>query len=71
MHLCDLFNGRIDEVAIYNRALTQNEIWDIYNAFLWKDVSQPYFTTSSPLPKTFTGVNFTQQLTTVLGLSPH
>jgi hypothetical protein len=26
------FNGRVDEVAIYNRALTANEVFDIYDA---------------------------------------
>jgi hypothetical protein len=35
----DNFNGRVDEVAIYNRALTADEVAGIYNAdFLGKDV---------------------------------
>ena len=39
------FNGRIDEVALYNRALTADEVLGIYNAdFLGKDFSRPYFT---------------------------
>lgn len=34
----ELFNGRIDEVALYNRALTADEVASIYNAdFLGKD----------------------------------
>jgi Concanavalin A-like lectin/glucanases superfamily/Putative Ig domain/Divergent InlB B-repeat domain len=65
------FNGLIDEVAIYNRALTSNEIADIYNAdFVGKNITQPYFTTPSQLPKVALGANFTQQLTTILGTPP-
>jgi Concanavalin A-like lectin/glucanases superfamily/Divergent InlB B-repeat domain/Putative Ig domain len=65
------FNGLIDEVAIYNRALTSNEIADIYNAdFVGKNITQPYFTTPSQLPKVALGANFAQQLTTILGTPP-
>jgi hypothetical protein len=40
------FTGLVDEVSFYNRPLTFNEIFDIYNAdFTGKDVSKPYFTT--------------------------
>ena len=34
--LGNLFNGGIDEVAIYNRQLTANEIKDQYNSTWWK-----------------------------------
>jgi hypothetical protein len=64
------FNGRIDEVAIYNRALTEYEIIDIYNADLGKDISRPYFTSSAHLLDAASGAIYTQQLTTVLGTSP-
>src|SRR5262249_11104070 len=45
------FTGHIDEVSIYNRALTLYEIADIYSADrLGKIVAQPYFTSPSQLP---------------------
>ena len=38
------FNGRMDEVRIYNRPLTQTEVQELYNAcatpFLYGDVSE-------------------------------
>jgi hypothetical protein len=65
------FNGLVDEVAIYNRALTANEVADIYNADrLGKSVTQPYFTTPSPLPDASLSASYTQQLTTILGAAP-
>jgi hypothetical protein len=40
------FYGRIDDIALCNRALTRNEIFDIYNADIaGRHVSRPYFTT--------------------------
>ena len=68
----DLFTGLLDEISLYNRALTPAEIFDIYNADLaGKNVTAPYFTTSSPLPAAATtGTGYTQQLTTVLGTAP-
>lgn len=71
-----LFHGRIDEVALYNRALTRDEVLSIYNAdFVGKDFSQPYFTspTQSPdtsqaqLPDGVLGANYTQQVVAILG----
>ena len=45
------FNGRVDDVAIYNQALTADEVWTIYKAdFLGKNVRQPYLTSPSQLP---------------------
>jgi hypothetical protein len=65
------FNGRVDEVAIYNRALTANEVADIYNADrLGKSVNRPYFTTPSQLPDAAVSASYTQQLTTILGTAP-
>ena len=61
-----LFNGRIDEVALYDRALAADEILDIYNAdFLGK--AQPYIL---PLQLPLGGVRAEyppQQLVTILG----
>jgi hypothetical protein len=65
------FTGRVDEVAIYNRALAADEVWGIYNAdFLGKKVSGPYFTSPSRLPDVAVGGSCTQQLTTILGRPP-
>ena len=67
----DLFSGLIDEVSLYDRALTCDEVFDIYNAdFVGKNVTAPYFTTDSPLPAAATGTGYTQQVTTVLGTAP-
>jgi hypothetical protein len=68
----DLFNGVIDEVSIYDRALTCDEIFDIYNADLaGKNATAPYFTTDSQLFAINTnGTVYSQQLTTVLGTAP-
>lgn len=65
------FIGRIDEVALYNRALTADEILSIYNAnFAGKNFSQPYFTSPAQLPNGVLGANYTQNLTTILGMAP-
>jgi len=65
------FTGFVDEVALYNRALTLNEVFDIYNAdFTGKNVTRPYFTSPSPLPDVAPGARYSQQLTTVLGTAP-
>jgi hypothetical protein len=67
-----LFSGSIDEVSLYNRALTCDEIFDIYNADIaGKNATAPYFTTPSPLSVAYTsGASYSQQLTTVLGTAP-
>ena len=65
------FKGRIDEVALYNRALTADEVYSIYAAdFLGKNLSQPYLTSPSQLPDGVVGANYTQQLVTILGTPP-
>lgn len=62
------FNGRIDEVALYSRALTADEILSNYNAdFVGKNFSQPYFTSPAQLPDGVLGANYSQQLTTLFG----
>lgn len=66
-----LFKGLIDEIALYNRALTSNEILAIYNAdFLGKDFSQPYFPAPAQLPDGVLGVGYSQQVVVVLGTGP-
>jgi large repetitive protein len=66
-----LFSGRIDEVALYNRALTVDEVLSIYNAdFLGKNFSQPYFTSPSVFPDGVLGADYTQLVVTILGTSP-
>ena len=65
------FNGRIDEVALYNRALTADEVYSIYEAgSLGKNLSQPYFTLPAQLPDGVLGANYTQQVVAVAGISP-
>jgi|GEM_PF-3370324 len=65
------FHGRIDEVGIYNRALTSNEIVEIYNADLaGRNFFQPYFTSPRQLPDAALGTSYTQQVTTILGIAP-
>jgi hypothetical protein len=65
------FTGLVDEVALYNRALTMNEIFVIYAADrAGKDVSRPYFTSPSPLPPVAPGARYSQQLATTLGAPP-
>jgi concanavalin A-like lectin/glucanase superfamily protein/putative Ig domain-containing protein/List-Bact-rpt repeat protein len=65
------FTGLVDEVALYDRALSLNEVFDIYNAdFIGKDVTRPYFTSPSPLPDVAPGASYSQQLATVLGAAP-
>lgn len=65
------FIGAIDEVALYNRALTADEILGIYNAdFLGKNFLQPYFTSPTQLPDGVLGANYTQQVVAILGTPP-
>ena len=58
------WNGVIDEVSIYNRALGSNEISAIYNAGpAGKISSQPYFVTATNLPNGLTGIPYSQTIT--------
>lgn len=66
----DLFTGRIDEVALYNRALTADEVASIYNAdSLGRNLLQPYFSPSQ-LSDGVLGTKYVEQLTTILGAAP-
>jgi hypothetical protein len=60
------FNGRIDEVALYDRALTADEILNIYNAdFLGK--TQPYILPPFQPPYGIVRTAYNHQLVTILG----
>jgi len=64
-------NGRIDEAAIYNRALSSNEIAAIFLAgSAGKPTNAPYFLTSAQLPDAALMAGYTQQVSAVLGTSP-
>jgi hypothetical protein len=65
------FPGRIDEAALYNRALSAGEIASIYNAGLGgKTASGPYFSTPPSLPDAVAGLGYTQTIATVRGTLP-
>jgi hypothetical protein len=65
------FTGHIDEVSIYERALTPSEIADIFNADrLGKIVAEPYFTSPAQLPDAIFDKAYSFQLTAVLGKAP-
>jgi hypothetical protein len=66
-----LFSGRVDELTLYNRVLTADEVAGIYNADIGgKNFSQPYFTSSAQLPDGVLGSNYTQQMVAILGIGP-
>jgi hypothetical protein len=61
-------NGRVDEAAIYNRALSTNEIAAIFLAgSAGKPLNAPYFLTSAQLPDAVQMVGYTQQVSAALG----
>jgi hypothetical protein len=67
----DPFNGRIDEISIYNRALTADEILGIYNAdLLGKNFEQPYFTSPAQLLDATGGIFYSHQCSTIFGAAP-
>jgi hypothetical protein len=67
----DFFRGWIDEVALYSRALTQDEVSAIYNAdFTGKNIKQPYIISPIQLPDGATGAAYAHQFTAVLGTKP-
>jgi hypothetical protein len=69
-HLAISFDG-IDEVSLYNRALTAGEIFDIYEAdFVGKDFAQPYFTSVAQLPVAASGAPYSHQCVTILSTAP-
>ncbi|MCW5558921.1 MAG: putative Ig domain-containing protein, partial [Verrucomicrobiae bacterium] len=65
------FHGLIDELSLYQRALTQAEIKTILaRGSEGKSADQPYFTTLSPLPEAATGDAYAARLATVNGPAP-
>lgn len=65
------FNGRIDEAAIYNRALGAAEIAAIYNAgSAGKTIAAPYFNVASTLPEAVKLSPYSQTVTTSRGTAP-
>jgi len=65
------FNGSVDEVALYDRALADSEIADIYYAeAAGRILDAPYFTSAAQMPLAYLGAGYTQQVAAVLGMSP-
>jgi hypothetical protein len=65
------FNGRIDEAAIYNRALSAAEIAAVFNAgSAGRTVTGPYFTTAPVLPEAVVATPYSQTITTLRGTAP-
>jgi hypothetical protein len=63
--------GRIDEAAIYNRALSASEINSIYKADSGGKASAgPYFITLPALPDAAIGQGYTQAVVSVRGTAP-
>jgi Concanavalin A-like lectin/glucanases superfamily/Putative Ig domain/Bacterial Ig domain len=64
-------NGQLDELSLYNRALTTNELAAIHAAgAAGKSTLHPYFLTGPELPVALSEVGYTQHLATVLGVAP-
>ena len=62
------FNGRIDEAAIYNRALTTAEMAAIHVAGIrGKSISSPYFTSAAQFADIVSFRFFNRQVTAVMG----
>ena len=65
------FSGRIDEAAIYNRALGAGEIASVYNSGpAGKTPAGPYITTLQPLADAFAGQSYTQTFASIRGTAP-
>ena len=66
-----LLNGRIDEAAIYNRALTIDEVAAVYDAgAAGKANVGPYINTVSLLPAAFLNQTYTQTIAAFGGMAP-
>jgi hypothetical protein len=64
-------SGRLDEAAIYGRALGATEIASIYSASSGgKTVSGPYIATPPRLPDGVVGASYTQAITSFRGTAP-
>lgn len=67
----NFFNGRIDEAAIYSRALSATEIASIYNAgSAGRTVAGPYFTITDTLPEAIMLSPYSQTVTIQRGIAP-
>jgi hypothetical protein len=67
----DFFTGRLDEVALYDRALRSYEVWEIYSAGdAGKTAVAPYFTSPAGLPDAVVSIPYTHNFSTVLGEPP-
>lgn len=67
----DRFKGKVDELAVYNRALSQPEIAAIYSAgSLGKQLSGPYFNSPPQLPDALTGQGYTQTVSCLFATLP-
>jgi len=71
-HGCCYFDGLIDEVSLYSRALSSNEVAAIYAAgSAGKCKGTPIITTASELPEAALGQAYSQQLSAVGGTPPY
>jgi hypothetical protein len=65
------FQGQVDELSLYNRALTAAEIASIYNADLaGKQPAGPYFNALPPLPDAILGRAYAQTIRAAGGAAP-
>ena len=64
------YSGQMDEPALYNRALTVEEIYAINAAGPAGKDSTPYFTSPSQLPDGILATAYSQQLNAALGTAP-
>lgn len=65
------FIGMLDEVGVYRRALTANEIFALADADLaGKDLASPYLVSDSHLPSVTVDASYRLQLGTVFGSPP-
>ena len=67
----DRFKGQVDELAVYDRALSQPEIAAIYNAGVaGKKTSGPYIDAPPVLPDGIVGQNYSQTFSSILATAP-
>src|SRR5207302_676150 len=66
----ETYSGLMDEPALYNRALTVDEIFAINAAGPAGKTATPYFTSPSQLPDAVLATAYSQQLSATLGTAP-
>ena len=64
------YSGLMDEPALYNRALTVDEIFAIHAGGPAGKKATPYFTSPSQLPEAVLAAAYSQQLAATLGTAP-